>query len=120
MSPDNDDPQRDRVTFAAAAKFVGVFVASALLVLLAATAWLSGCKTGIGEGALESCSALRRNTLAIGPAAVLFAGGVWAFVRTIQEWRALRGWWIWQGAGWFLLVLMLVVLSMTMPTALLS
>lgn len=120
MSPDTDDPRRDRATFAAAAKFVGIFVATALLVLFGAMAWLSGCKTGSGEGALDSCSALRRNTLAIGPAAVLFVGGVWAFVRTIQEWRAMRGWWIWQGAGWFLLVLMLVVLTMTVPPALLS
>ena len=51
---------------------------------------------------------------------VLFVGGAWAFVRTYQTWRNRGGWWIWQGAGWFLLVLMLVVLSMTVPPALLS
>ncbi len=83
-------------------------------------AWLSGCKTGTGEGALDACNALQRNTLAVGPAVILFIGGVWAFVRTYQAWRARGGWWIWQGAGWFLLVLMLVVLSMTVPPALMS
>ena len=119
MSPDTDNPQRDRATFAAAAKFVGIFVAIALLVLLGAMAWLSGCKTGTGEGALDGCNALQRNTLAVGPAVVLFVGGAWAFVRTYQTWRSRGGWWIWQGAGWFLLVLMLVVLSMTVPSALL-
>jgi cytochrome bd-type quinol oxidase subunit 2 len=120
MSPDTDNPQRDRATFAAAAKFACVFVAIAVLVLLAAMAWLSGCKTGTGEGALDTCSTLQRNTLAVGPAVVLFVGGVWAFLRTYQTWRARGGWWIWQGAGWFLLVLMLVVLTMTVPPALLS
>ena len=85
---------------------------------------MSICEANIsyftGHGALDNCSALQRNTLAVGPAVVLFIGGVWAFVRTIQVWRARGGWWIWQGAGWFLLMLMLLVLMMTAPLALLS
>ncbi len=120
MSPDTSNPRRDRATFAAAVKLVAVFVAIALVLLLGTLAWVSGCKTGTGDGALANCSGLQRNTLAIGPPAVLFVGGVWAFVRTYQVWRARGGWWIWQGAGWFLLVLMLVVLTMTVPVALLS
>ena len=120
MEPDTSNPRRDRATFAAAVKFGAVFVAVALLILLGSMAWMSGCKTGTGEGALHNCSALQRNTLAVGPAIVLFIGGVWAFVRTIRVWRARGGWWIWQGAGWFLLVLMLLVLTMTAPLALLS
>jgi hypothetical protein len=120
MSPDTSNPQRDRATFAAAVKFVAVFVAVALVILLGAMAWMSGCKTGSGQGALDNCTALQRNTLAVGPAVVLFVGGAWAFVRTLRVWRARGGWWIWQGAGWFLLVLMLVVLTMTAPMALLS
>ena len=120
MSPDTSNPQRDRATFASAVKLVAVFVAIALVILLGSMAWMSGCKTGSGQGALDNCSALQRNTLAVGPAVVLFIGGVWAFVRTYQTWRARGGWWIWQGAGWFLLVLMLVVLTTTAPMALLS
>lgn len=120
MSPDTSNPQRDRATFAAAVKFAVVFILIALAAFLGALAWLHGCKMGTGQGALENCSALQRNTLAIGPAGVLFIGGVSAFVRTYQVWRARGGWWIWQGAGWFLLVLMLLVLFMTTPVALLS
>ena len=41
-------------------------------------------------------------------------------MRTIQVWRAEGRWWIWQGAGWFLLALMLVVLFMTAPQALVT
>ncbi len=41
----------------------------------------------------------------------LFAGGIGAFIRTYREWRAGGGWAAWQGAGWFLLLLFLVALS---------
>ena len=119
MEPDTSDRRRDRATFASAAKFAGIVVAVALLVLIASLAWLSGCKSGAGPGALADCSAIQRNTLAIGPPLVLLIGGLGAFGRTYQVWRARGGWWIWQGAGWFLLVLMLVVLMMTVPAALL-
>ena len=43
--------------------------------------------------------------------AILFGGGVGAFVRTYREWKAQGAWVAWQGAGWFLLTLMLVCLS---------
>ncbi len=43
--------------------------------------------------------------------AILFAGGVGAFVKTYREWKAQGAWVAWQGAGWFLLILMLVCLS---------
>jgi hypothetical protein len=41
----------------------------------------------------------------------LFAGGVGALVHTYGEWKRGRGWTAWQGAGWFLLLLMLVTLA---------
>ena len=42
--------------------------------------------------------------------AILFVGGVGAFVRTYRIWKAEGIWMPWQGAGWFLLMLMLVSL----------
>ena len=42
---------------------------------------------------------------------ILFAGGIGAFVRTYQVWRAEGVWPIWQGAGWFLLLVMLLCLG---------
>ncbi len=119
MSPDTSDPQRDRSTFADAVKFVAIFVVIALVIFFGAMSWASGCKTGAGIDTLQNCGAIKRNLVAVGPGIVLFVGGVWAFARTYQTWRARGGWWIWQGAGWFLLVLMLVVLSMTIPAGLL-
>ncbi len=51
---------------------------------------------------------------AIAPSAVLFAGGVGAFVKTYLDWRAHRAWPIWQGAGWALLTLTLLSLAVPM------
>ncbi|KUI02844.1 hypothetical protein [Mycobacterium sp. IS-3022] len=43
--------------------------------------------------------------------AILLLGGLGAFVKTYREWKAQGQWVQWQGAGWFLLLLMLVCLS---------
>lgn len=43
--------------------------------------------------------------------AFLFAGGVGALIRAYREWKIERGWTAWQGAGWLLLLSMLVTLS---------
>ncbi|MFG1934339.1 hypothetical protein ACGFK1_27405 [Mycobacterium sp. NPDC048908] len=43
--------------------------------------------------------------------AILFVGGVGAFVKTYRIWKAEGAWPAWQGAGWFLLTLMLVTLA---------
>jgi hypothetical protein len=79
--------------------------------------WGSGCKSGTGAEALAQCGGAQRNLLGIGSPLILLLGGLGAFARTYQVWRARGRWWIWQGAGWFLLVLMLVVLTMTVPVA---
>jgi NADH:ubiquinone oxidoreductase subunit H len=49
--------------------------------------------------------------------AILFLGGVGAFVKAYRVWRAGGTWPIWQGAGWFLLTLMLVCLSIPWSAA---
>jgi uncharacterized membrane protein HdeD (DUF308 family) len=43
--------------------------------------------------------------------AVLLVGGIGAFVKTYRVWREEGAWPAWQGAGWFLLLLMLVCLA---------
>jgi len=47
--------------------------------------------------------------------AILFVGGIGAFVRTYQVWRVQGVWVIWQGAGWILLLLFLLCLGV--PTS---
>ncbi len=104
--------------FADAVRFAGLVVAVAMVVLVLGLVWVNGCKSGTGDEALADCGVVQRNVLGIGSPLILLVGGLGAFVRTYQVWRAGGRWWIWQGAGWFLLVLMLVVLTMTVPVAL--
>ncbi len=42
---------------------------------------------------------------------ILFLGGVVAFVKTYRLWKAEGMWVAWQGAGWFLMIAMLVSLA---------
>ena len=49
--------------------------------------------------------------------AVLFLGGVGALVKAYLAWRGGGTWVAWQGAGWFLLTLMLVCLSIPWSAA---
>ena len=48
---------------------------------------------------------------------ILFVGGVGALVQAYRVWRAEGVWPIWQGAGWFLLLLMLVCLGVPVAVA---
>jgi NADH:ubiquinone oxidoreductase subunit H len=48
---------------------------------------------------------------------ILFLGGVGALVQAYRVWRNGGTWPIWQGAGWFLLTLMLVCLSIPWSAA---
>ncbi|MGY4708289.1 hypothetical protein ACXDF8_01735 [Mycolicibacterium sp. CBM1] len=48
---------------------------------------------------------------------ILFAGGVGALVQAYRVWRVEGVWPIWQGAGWFLLMLMLVCLGVPVAVA---
>jgi hypothetical protein len=43
--------------------------------------------------------------------AILFLGGAGAFLQAYRVWKRGGTWPIWQGAGWFLLTLMLLCLS---------
>ena len=49
--------------------------------------------------------------------AILLIGGIGAMVKAYQTWRAGGLWVAWQGAGWFLLVLFLVCLSIPWSAA---
>ncbi|MEO3758919.1 hypothetical protein ABGB19_11615 [Mycobacterium sp. B14F4] len=81
-------------TFRAAAIYAGVVVALAALAFAV-------------YAMISKTSVVAASTVP----AILFVGGVGAFVRTYRLWKAEEVWVAWQGAGWFLLILMLVCLS---------
>ncbi|MEZ0353893.1 hypothetical protein [Mycobacterium sp. pR1184] len=104
-SEDSEVRAAIRFTVLAAAAGVGFIVMAAL--------WVSTCPgTGVDTAA---CGAPQRTVLAVGGPLILLAGGLWAFVRTYRVWRAEGTWWGWHGAGWFLLTLMIVAVSMGVP-----
>jgi hypothetical protein len=109
QSPGDRLGQDDRevgaaIRFAVLAAVVGVgFVVMAAL-------WVSTCP-GPGVDTV-ACGAPQRAMLACGGPLILFAGGLWAFLRTYRVWKASGVWWGWHGAGWFLLTLMVVTLGL--------
>lgn len=97
----------------AAIRFALLDTVAAVGFLVVAAFWVSTCpKTGVDTAA---CGAPQRTMLALGSPLILLAGGLWAFLRTYRVWRAEGTWWGWHGAGWFLLTLMIVTLSMAVP-----
>ncbi|MCV7227197.1 hypothetical protein [Mycolicibacterium komossense] len=103
-----DDDVRAAIRFAVVASVAGVGF------LVFAAIWVSTCSsTDIDTVA---CGAPQRTLLGLGAPAILLGGGVWAFIRTYRVWREQRTWWGWQGAGWFLMTLMLLALTIGFPT----
>lgn len=81
-------------TFHAAARYVGVVVVVAGVVF--------AIYAFVDRGSVVAASLVP---------AILFAGGVGAFVKTYKVWKIEGAWPAWQGAGWFLLTLMLITLA---------
>src|ERR1700722_11231485 len=91
----------------AAVRFGVLAAVAGLAFLIVAALWDSTCK-----------GATSIDTVACGaPQLILLAAGIWAFVRTYRVWRDRGVWWAWQGAGWFLMVLMFVTLTIGAPMA---
>ena len=98
MSNDRDYAEkrfRDPQAFRAAVRYCAVVVVAAAAAL---AMYLVGDRTSVFSAALVP--------------AFLFVGGTGAVVRTYREWRSGRGWAAWQGATWFLLLLMLATLGL--------
>ncbi len=111
MNLDPNDLGQDDGNVRDAVRFGALVSSAAIVFLVMAAVWIRTCS---GEDTV-ACGAPERTLLAFGAPAILLFGGLRAFVRTYQEWRSERTWWGWQGAGWFLLTLMLVVLMMSTP-----
>src|ERR1700739_231866 len=97
----------------AALRFAALATAAGVGFIVLAALWVSTCPgTGVDTVA---CGAPQRTLLAFGGPLILFGGGLWAFLRTYRVWRDEGTWWGWHGAGWFLLTLTAVTVSMGVP-----
>lgn len=105
---DNDVHHAIRYAVLSAAAGIGFLIVAAL--------WDSTCQGAMSRDT-AACGAPQLTVLAFGAPLILLAAGVWAFVRTYRVWRDEGTWWAWQGAGWLLMVLMFVTLTMGAPIA---
>jgi hypothetical protein len=105
-----DKDVHQAVRFAVLASLAGIGY------LIVVALWDSTCKGAMSVDTV-ACGAPQLTILAFGAPVILLATGVWAFVRTYRVWRAEGTWWAWQGAGWLLMVLMFVTLTMGAPIA---
>ena len=103
-----DDSVRAAVRYAVMVSAAGVGF------LLIAILWVSTCGSP-GEVDTVACGRPERFLLALGAPVILLIGGIGAFVRTYRVWRREGTWWGWQGAGWFLFSLMMLILTMSFP-----
>jgi hypothetical protein len=98
----------------AAIRFTILGAISGVAFLIVAALWASTCHGATVDTA--ACGAPQLTILAFGGPLILLAAGCWAFLRTYRIWRDRGTWWAWQGAGWFLLMLMVVTLAMGAPS----
>jgi hypothetical protein len=97
----------------AAIRFALLATVAAVGFIVLAALWVSTCSgTGVDTAA---CGTPQRTLLACGGPLILFGAGLWAFWRTYRVWRNEGTWWGWHGAGWFLLTLTVVAVSMAVP-----
>jgi hypothetical protein len=109
----SNDVRHDDANVREAVRFGLVVAVLAVGFLVTAALWVSTCGGATADTA--ACGVPQRALLAIGAPAILLIGGLRAFLRTYQTWRNREPWWAWQGAGWFLFTMMLLVLTMSMP-----
>lgn len=114
MTDDVEKRWSDDGNFRRAVRYVVAVLIVAALVCAATAVWAATGRCRDAEDLL--CDTPAQVAVLFGPGAVLFLGGVGAFVQTIRVWRRGGTWPIWQGAGWFLLLLTLFYLGMGSAT----
>ena len=111
MPPDDHLGRVDSEVRAAIRFAVRVAVGGVGFLILAAL-WVRSCPAVADTAA---CGAPERIVLGFTAPAIIFVGGLRAFFCTDRVWRAEGTWWGWQGAGWFLLMLALLTLTLGTP-----
>nr|WP_280305053.1 hypothetical protein [Nocardia neocaledoniensis] len=75
------------------------------------TAIWAGGRSACADAPTTLCDGPAKAAVLLAPAVILLLGGLGAFVRTYLAWRRGQSWPLWQGAGWFLFLLMTVYLG---------
>lgn len=113
----NDAEKRwssDREGFRRAVRYTLTVLGIAALACAATTIWSATTQCRDADSLL--CNTPTQVAVLFGPGVLLFLGGIGAFVETIRVWRRGGTWPIWQGAGWFLFLIMLFYLGIGATT----
>ncbi|MEV6277016.1 hypothetical protein [Nocardia sp. NPDC051832] len=114
----NDVEKRfsDDGTYRRAATYTLAILALTALVA-ALTFWWAAARARCSGADIVLCDTTSVVAVVFAPGAILLLGGLGAFVLTYLAWRRGKNWVIWQGAGWFLFVLMTMYLAIGGTTA---
>ncbi|WP_368680533.1 hypothetical protein R1X32_10010 (plasmid) [Rhodococcus opacus] len=114
MTEDVEKRWSDGATFRRAASYAGVVIGAALIVMVVTVVWAAvGGADECADAQAMVCSTPGRYVLVFVPTGILLLGGLGAFVRAYRAWRTGGTWPIWHGAGWALLVFMLIYLGIS-------
>lgn len=108
MANDAEKRWTDQGTYRRAARYVGAVLVVAIVVFGIAVFYAS---SRCGEAETQLCDGPSQAAVLMGPSTVGLLGGIGAFVQTFRQWRRGRNWPVWQGAGWFLFLLVLFYLG---------
>ncbi|MFC4128399.1 hypothetical protein [Nocardia rhizosphaerae] len=92
------------------ARYLVAVIVSAALVAAVTGIWAAR-RSACAEAATTLCDTPAKAAVLFGPAVILLLGGLGAFARTYRQWRRGQNWPLWQGAGWFLFLLMTAYLA---------
>jgi hypothetical protein len=109
----NPDGVRREASVRDALRFALVVTVVGGAALVVAAVWVSTCAGATAD--TLACGVPQRTLLAVAAPAILLIGGLLAFVRTYRSWRKHEAWWAWQGAGWILMALTVLVLTTSVP-----
>ncbi|MFD4405388.1 hypothetical protein ACFWPH_21760 [Nocardia sp. NPDC058499] len=104
----------DRGGFRRAVRYTLAVLGVAALVCAGTAIWSATAQCRDADSLL--CDTPSQVAVLFGPGVLLFLGGIGAFVETIRVWRRGGTWPIWQGAGWFLFLIMLFYLGIGATT----
>ncbi|MFF2083597.1 hypothetical protein ACFVVM_07460 [Nocardia sp. NPDC058176] len=105
MADDVDKPGNDEQSFRQAVTYGLSVIAVAAVIGVLTTVWAANRSACVAADT-RLCDDAAKTAVLFGPAVILLAGGIGAFVLAFRRFRAGRNWRTWQGAGWFLFVLM--------------
>ncbi|MDO3646286.1 hypothetical protein [Nocardia mangyaensis] len=110
VADDVDKRGNEQQAFRQAVTYGVSVIAVAAVVGVLTTVWAAN-RSACAAADTRLCDDVAKTAVLFGPGVILLAGGLGAFVVTFRRFRAGRNWRAFQGAGWFLFVLMTAYLA---------